>query len=78
MLWVTRRWNTDAFVDGDEGVNGAEGNPFKKIRVCQSKQMSFFSNIRSSPPPPRCRTPRKRRLSSKAGWAHTTCSMTAR
>ena len=43
MLWVTRRWHTDAFVDGDEGVNGAEGNPFQKIRVCQSMQMSFFS-----------------------------------
>ena len=36
----------------------------------------FFSNIRSSPSPA-CRHPRKCRSSSKAGWAHTTCSTTA-
>jgi hypothetical protein len=28
----------------------AEGNPFQKICVCLSMQMSFFFNIRSSPP----------------------------
>jgi hypothetical protein len=29
----------------------AKGLSFQKIRVCQSMQMSFFFNIRSSPPP---------------------------
>ena len=34
----------------------AKGLPFQKIRVCQSMQMSFLPNIRSSPPPRRRRS----------------------
>ena len=51
----------------------AKGLPFQQIRVCQSMQMSFLLNIRSSPPP--AAAARKRRSISKIEnymtWATT-------
>ncbi len=79
MLWVTRRWHTDAFVDSDEGVNGAEGNPFQKIRVCQSKQMSFFSTSDPHPPPPLLHPPQMQIVFESRLGAHDVlndCTMT--
>jgi len=41
----------DAVVNGNDDVNAAKRVPLQQIPVCESTQISFFFNIRSSSPP---------------------------
>jgi hypothetical protein len=65
-----------AAVDGDDGARCGQrasisSNPcFCRLRIC------LFSQHLVLTPPPRCR-PHKRRSTSRAGRARTTCSTTA-